>query len=104
MFYLCSHNPDQGPEDDEDEAKTETQQTNKLEIFLSVLWLLVVIITPNLLLSPALGGEVKVGGERDDDAGPVQDQPGDGEGSPPLAAGTWEVERVVWGKRVRSLL
>ena len=31
---------------------------------------------------------MKVGGERDDDAGPVQDQPGDGEGSPPLAAGT----------------
>ena len=72
LYNLGSHQPDEGPEDDKEEAETETQETNKL------------------LLSPALGGEVKVDGERNDDPGPVQHQPGDRQGSPPLTAGTWE--------------
>ena len=35
---------------------------------------------------------MKVGGEGDDDPGPVQHQPGDGQGPPPLTAGTWRTE------------
>ena len=50
---------------------------------------------PNLLLSPAFRGEVKVSGERYYNSGPVEDQPGYCQGSPPPAPRSWHHSRRI---------
>ena len=80
---LSSHQPDQGPEDEEDEAEAEAGQTNQLELrreYLSIrTW-------AHLLLSPAFRSEVEMSWERDYNSRSVEDKPGDGECPPPLTA------------------
>ena len=80
---LSSHQPDQGPEDEEDEAEAEAGQTNQLELrreYLSTkTW-------AHLLLSPAFRSEVEMSWERDYNSRSVEDKPGDGECPPPLTA------------------